>query len=668
MATKQDEAARRALAGLPKAPVGDITIATARAAGTPAMPATPATAAPPASLAAAPNALTAAPTPAPVAAANATAPAAASFPPRPVVTVSPAGVAAVETAPGRALATMPQPGTALATTRPAPGTGMAVVPQAPPPVERFTPEQMRAARAMTDARMAPLPGAAPPTAGVPPAGAVPPTAAAAAGAEAGAGRILAGGLRGAINRAGAFMLNRAPAINTVLSGAQTLTDPRMIEAGSSGTGNAVQDVGEAATRALLTGATFGLAGSPIEQRATQAGNSATQAEALKLLDPEQRRQYDLAVQASYSGASERPLPDPRLFLTAEQRAQTETAGAQGTAAERARQTKALERERDTGGTFAGNVLGVLNSLPFVNANPAEIGADARARAKDNPTTASGNPQGTLATAPTTPVSPQSARNDAALNSTAPGTAYFRGSNTMRDGKTLTPKEIEDAANRLNVIPAAAFSAPPTGTAGDRLRYSSEVDAAAARNANTRARIAEGNPNARDANAEKRNKTIDQLTEQAMDAVRGGKRRSARALTDLLGNYAGATAVARSGTPAGRERTPAEEALSLAQAGKAQTDAETSRIAAQQAATEQGLRERFLTGTPEEKAEAATALATLSGKTPAQKIVNLKVPVGEGVNASEIEIPYDPATGNIVAPPEMMQYYTSLLTQAQKPPK
>lgn len=255
----------------------------------------------------------------------------------------------------------------------------------------------------------------------------------------------------------------------------------------------------------------------------------------------------------------------------------------------------------------------------------------------------------------------------AMNSTAPGTAVI-------NGRVVSPQEIKALENRnvmssSSMAPGVAYSAITGGgtmelgsgpTRGSRPQpgagfidreYSGGIG---------------GPPTA----AEQRAKETASLVSDIKTAIGSGKRRTAGALTQLLkavtdrqGNELNA---ANAGRP--RQMGAAEIALTNAQTGRAEADSTVAQLQAQQAQRAAVIQQQLQAETDPAKRRALQEnLAAMEGRLPAaeaKKISRLKVPIGQGLDARDLELPYDEASNQLLLPGGLEQF----LTQSNQPPK
>lgn len=256
----------------------------------------------------------------------------------------------------------------------------------------------------------------------------------------------------------------------------------------------------------------------------------------------------------------------------------------------------------------------------------------------------------------------------AFNSTTPGTAVI-------NGRVVSPQEIKALENR-NVISSDAFRNPAPGVAASEAtggRTTLELSAGPTRgNApQTGAGFIDrtysgglGGPPTQQEAAQKQMKSI---VGQIETALGRGKRRTARELTSLLGTVGNINNDAQRNTIAGAPRplSAAEQLMMGAQTENQQ--AQTQRERAQTALTgvEIGQRQQVAevqaqlanTTDPAKRKELEGKLAALGGKagqSAKDSLIKLRVPIGSGLDAREVELPYNPETNQLMIPDAMMQ--------------
>lgn len=288
-----------------------------------------------------------------------------------------------------------------------------------------------------------------------------------------------------------------------------------------------------------------------------------------------------------------------------------------------------------------------------------------------------------------PPSPADQTPEQAMNSTAPGTAVI-------NGRVLSAKEIADAGKRLNIVPSTAFTNPslsdlysqthggatPTSDQAIALRNSLNGSASAQRMFGT---DASGNPvgvsGGIGAPQDPRQSTIQGLMGQISDALRSGRRRTAKILVDQLSAFDRASqgdmdnslrrdALNKPQQPA--PQTAAQQALDAARAGAAQTQEQVAQMSLAQAKQAQQIQAALQIETdPGKRKVLQQNLAAITGKggSSANQIKIVNFTVGSGLNTRTIPVPIDLTTGKPVISPEYIQLIQSLQGgQPQAPQK
>lgn len=288
-----------------------------------------------------------------------------------------------------------------------------------------------------------------------------------------------------------------------------------------------------------------------------------------------------------------------------------------------------------------------------------------------------------------PPSPADQTPDQAMNSTAPGTAVI-------NGRVLSAKEIADAGKRLNTVPASAFTNPdvgdlysqthggatPTSDQAIALRNSLNGSASAQRMFGT---DASGNPvgvsGGIGAPQDPRQSTIQGLMGQISDALRSGRRRTAKILVDQLSAFDRASqgdmdnslrrdALNKPQQPGAQ--TPAQQALDVARAGAAQTQEQVEQMSLAQAKQAQQIQAALQVETdPGKRKVLQQNLAAITGKggSSANQLKMANFTVGSGLDTRTIPVPIDLTTGKPVISPEYIQLIQSLQGgQPQAPQK
>lgn len=277
----------------------------------------------------------------------------------------------------------------------------------------------------------------------------------------------------------------------------------------------------------------------------------------------------------------------------------------------------------------------------------------------------------------------------AMKSNIPGTAVI-------NGRVLSPQEIADAGKRLNTVPASAFTNPdvgdlysqthggatPTSDQAIALRNSLNGSASAQRMFGT---DASGNPvgvsGGIGAPQDPRQSTIQGLMGQISDALRSGRRRTAKILVDQLSAFDRASQGdmdnslrrdALNKPPQPGAQTPAQQALDVARAGAAQTQEQVEQMSLAQAKQAQQIQAALQVETdPGKRKVLQQNLAAITGKggSSANQLKMANFTVGSGLDTRTIPVPIDLTTGKPVISPEYIQLIQSLQGgQPQAPQK
>lgn len=260
----------------------------------------------------------------------------------------------------------------------------------------------------------------------------------------------------------------------------------------------------------------------------------------------------------------------------------------------------------------------------------------------------------------------------AMKSTAPGTAVI-------NGRVYTPEEIADAGKRLNTVPSAAFTNPAIGTLFSEANGGATptMDQAMALrqqlNGGGGGRMfgtdAAGNPVGTSgagiggpAQMPDRASTIKDLMGQIHSALQSGRRRTANVLVSQLAAFDRATgtdaelAQRRAEAAQGPRRAPqtaAEQALETAQAESAGSQAQVAKISAAQAQQAAAIQQQLQGETdPAKRKVLEQNLSAITGKggaSAADKLMTLDIPVGSGLDAKVLKLPYDPSSNQLRVP-------------------
>lgn len=276
--------------------------------------------------------------------------------------------------------------------------------------------------------------------------------------------------------------------------------------------------------------------------------------------------------------------------------------------------------------------------------------------------------------PGAPVGAEQIAAAAALKSPTIGSATI-------NGRTLTPDQIIDAGKRLNTVGSQAFTNVGAGVLNSEVTGGKTLtqDQAVQRiidGRNSAASLLAGNDGSarvipgtgssgggiggRDS-GEDRDATVRKLMSDISTAIGSGKRRTARELVGQLSAYnqsgrVGERADAASRLAAGRTRTPLEQAKDLAELSKTTADTENSQFTLAQNKQLAALQNTIASETdPAKRADAAKRLRELKGEAPQRReLKTLKIPVGSGLDAKNIEVPYDEETGQLAIPDGFME--------------
>lgn len=261
----------------------------------------------------------------------------------------------------------------------------------------------------------------------------------------------------------------------------------------------------------------------------------------------------------------------------------------------------------------------------------------------------------------------------AMKSTTPGTAVI-------NGRVYTPEEIADAGKRLNTVPSAAFTNPAIGTLFSEanggatptmdqamaLRQQLNGGGGGGRMFGT---DAAGNPVGTSgagiggpAQMPDRASTIKDLMGQIHSALQSGRRRTANVLVSQLAAFDRASggdaelAQRRAEAAQGPRRAPqtaAEQALETAQAEGAGSQAQVAKISVAQAKQAATIQQQLQTETdPAKRKTLQQNLSAITGKggaSAADKLMTLDIPVGSGLDAKVLKLPYDPSSNQLRVP-------------------
>lgn len=352
----------------------------------------------------------------------------------------------------------------------------------------------------------------------------------------------------------------------------------------------------------------------------------------------------------------------------------------------------LQQQADAAREAAGgkpSSAATMTAAPSAAAAPATGSAAAAATAQP----ANGQPKVNFITPdnPTgiRPPAPAGAEARVAMNSTTPGTAVI-------NGRVLSPQEIADAGKRLNTVPASAFTNPdvgelysqthggatPTSDQAIALRNSLNGSASAQRMFGTDANGAPvGVSGGIGAPQDPRQSTIQGLMGQISDALRSGRRRTAKILVDQLSAFDRASQGdmdnslrrdALNKPPQPGAQTPAQQALDVARAGAAQTQEQVEQMSLAQAKQAQQIQAALQVETdPGKRKVLQQNLAAITGKggSSGQQLKMANFTTGSGLDTRTIPVPIDMTTGRPVISPEYIQLIQSLQGgQPQAPQK
>lgn len=352
----------------------------------------------------------------------------------------------------------------------------------------------------------------------------------------------------------------------------------------------------------------------------------------------------------------------------------------------------LQQQADAAREAAGgkpSSAATMTAAPSAAAAPATGSAAAAATAQS----ANGQPKVNFITPdnPTgiRPPAPAGAEARVAMNSTTPGTAVI-------NGRVLSPQEIADAGKRLNTVPASAFTNPdvgelysethggatPTSDQAIALRNSLNGSASAQRMFGTDVNGAPvGVSGGIGAPQDPRQSTIQGLMGQISDALRSGRRRTAKILVDQLSAFDRASQGdmdnslrrdALNKPPQPGAQTPAQQALDVARAGAAQTQEQVAQMGLEQAKQAQQIQAALQVETdPGKRKVLQQNLAAITGKggSSGQQLKMANFTTGSGLDTRTIPVPIDMTTGRPVISPEYIQLIQSLQGgQPQAPQK
>lgn len=264
----------------------------------------------------------------------------------------------------------------------------------------------------------------------------------------------------------------------------------------------------------------------------------------------------------------------------------------------------------------------------------------------------------------------------AMKSNIPGTAVI-------NGHVLTKEEIDDAGKRLNIVPSTAFTNPVdngiegnlNGTVnsdGGMMRVPLGNSASAQRMFGTDANGAPvGVSGGIGAPQDARQSTIHNLMGQISDALRSGRRRTAKILVDQLSAFDRASQGdmdnslrrdALNKPPQPGAQTPAQHALDVARAGAAQTQEQVAQMGLEQAKQAQQIQAALQVETdPGKRKVLQQNLAAITGKggSSGQQLKMANFTTGSGLDTRTIPVPIDMTTGRPVISPEYIQLIKSL---------
>lgn len=279
----------------------------------------------------------------------------------------------------------------------------------------------------------------------------------------------------------------------------------------------------------------------------------------------------------------------------------------------------------------------------------------------------------------------------AMKSTTPGTAVI-------NGRVYTPEEIADAGKRLNTVPSTAFTNPAVGTLFSEANGGATptMDQAMALRQQLNGgggggRLfgtdAAGNPVGTSGaglggtpQMANRASTINSLMGQISDALRSGRRRTAKILVDQLSAFDRASQGdmdnslrrdALNKPPQPGAQTPAQQALDVARAGAAQTQEQLEQMSLAQAKQAQQIQAALQVETdPGKRKVLQQNLAAITGKggSSGQQLKMANFTTGSGLDTRTIPVPIDMTTGRPVISPEYIQLIQSLQGGQPKAPQ
>lgn len=264
----------------------------------------------------------------------------------------------------------------------------------------------------------------------------------------------------------------------------------------------------------------------------------------------------------------------------------------------------------------------------------------------------------------------------AMKSNIPGTAVI-------NGHVLTKEEIDDAGKRLNIVPSTAFTNPVdngiegnlNGTVnsdGGMMRVPLGNSASAQRMFGTDTNGAPvGVSGGIGAPQDARQSTIHNLMGQISDALRSGRRRTAKILVDQLSAFDRASqgqgdlalreqALNKEGRPT--PQTAAQAALDVARAQEAGIQNQVAQMGLAQAKQAQAIQQALQVETdPGKRKVLQQNLAAITGKggSSAAQLTLANFTTGQGLDTRTIPIPIDMTTGKPVVSPEYIQLIQSL---------
>lgn len=353
------------------------------------------------------------------------------------------------------------------------------------------------------------------------------------------------------------------------------------------------------------------------------------------------------------------------------------------AADYYRKRAEMYRDANSDNFYTQTSLNTAGAAAVAGASPAQTAAN---------TGADGKPKvniimpGDTTTRP--PVLPDMSAAEA-MKSNIPGTAVI-------NGHVLTKQEIDDAGKRLNTVPDSAFTNPdvgdlysqthggatPTSDQAIALRNSLNGSASAQRMFGTDANGAPvGVSGGIGAPQDPRQSTIQGLMGQISDALRSGRRRTAKILVDQLSAFDRASQGdmdnslrrdALNKPPQPGAQTPAQQALDVARAGAAQTQEQVEQMSLAQAKQAQQIQAALQVETdPGKRKVLQQNLAAITGKggSSGQQLKMANFTTGSGLDTRTIPVPIDMTTGRPVISPEYIQLIQSLQGgQPQAPQK